>query len=71
MGGVRECFSQEKSGYAVPLNDTAAFRARLNALHTNEKLRREMSATAQVFADAQFALADVARKHLKLFESKI
>lgn len=66
-GGVRECFLPGESGYAVTLNDAAAFRERLAAVCADSAFRAEMGRRARDFAVAKFQSGDNADRYLDLF----
>ncbi len=67
VGGVRECFLPEKTGWAVPPGDVTAFAAALAPLLADPARRAALAAGARAFAHDGFAPASQIRRHLELF----
>ena len=67
VGGVRECFIPERTGWAVPPGDADAFLARLQSLLAPGGWSVEAAAMARAFARDGFAPERQSRAYLELF----
>lgn len=67
--GIRECFVPERTGWAIPAGDRAAFRAAVERLIREPAvLRAERGAKARAFAQAEFDPERQIGAYVQLFE---
>lgn len=67
--GIAECFVPEQTGWVIPRDDAAAFRARLLQLaHASPTERAARAAAARDFARSAFEPAQQIRAYLELFD---
>jgi glycosyltransferase involved in cell wall biosynthesis len=67
VGGVRECFQPNQTGWAIPPGDSEAFLAALTPHLHDPAQRAAIAPTARAFARASFAPARQAAHYLDLF----
>ncbi len=65
--GVDETFVPDESGFLIPVDDAAAFTARLSSLISDPTLRQKMAGRAREFADGRFTPAAQTAAYLDLF----
>ena len=71
FGGASEVVSDGQTGYIVNPLDTAAFAARLEALLSDDSLRRTMGQRGRQRIEAHFSLAHQVGRMLELYESAL
>jgi glycosyltransferase involved in cell wall biosynthesis len=70
--GIAECFVPGNTGFVIPRDDPAAFRARLTALaHEDSAARQTRSGRAQAYARATFDRSRQVVAYLELFQKLV
>jgi glycosyltransferase involved in cell wall biosynthesis len=70
--GIAECFVPGNTGFVIPRDDPAAFRARLTALaHEDSAARQARSGRAQAYARATFDRSRQVVAYLELFQKLV
>jgi glycosyltransferase involved in cell wall biosynthesis len=66
--GCKEAVIDGHNGYLIPTKDVDALVEKLDILLSNAKLRQEMGRNARAYAEANFSLEEVIKKHLSIYQ---
>lgn len=69
--GCKEAVIDGHNGYLIPTKDVDALVEKLDILLSNAKLRQEMGRNARAYAEANFSLDEVIKKHLTIYEELV
>ena len=69
--GCKEAVIDGHNGYLIPTKDVDALVEKLDILLSNAKLRQEMGRKARAYAEANFSLEEVIKKHLSIYEELV
>lgn len=69
--GCKEAVIDGHNGYLIPTKDVDALVEKLDILLSNAKLRQEMGRNARAYAEANFSLEEVIKKHLEIYSSLV
>ena len=67
--GCRDTVINGKTGFLIPIKDSAALADKLQILFEDENLRKEMGYNARKYAENKFSLEDVINAHIKIYNS--
>lgn len=67
--GCRDTVIDGKTGFLIPIKDSAALADKLQILFEDENLRKEMGYNARKYAENKFSLEDVINAHIKIYNS--
>ena len=66
--GCKEAVIDGHNGYLIPTKDVDALVEKLDILLSNAKLRQEMGRNSRAYAEANFSLEEVIKKHLSIYQ---
>ena len=69
--GCKETVIDGHNGYLIPTKDVDALVEKLDLLLSNTKLRQEMGRKSRAYAEANFSIEVVIRKHLKIYNELV
>ena len=69
--GCKETVIDGYNGYLIPTKDVDALAEKLDILLSNAKLRQEMGKNSRKYAEENFSLDDVIKKHLKIYDDLV
>lgn len=69
--GCKETVIDGHNGYLIPTKDVDALVEKLDILLSNTKLRQEMGRNSRAYAEANFSLDEVIKRHLKIYKELV
>ncbi len=69
--GCKEAVIDGHNGYLIPTKDVDALVEKLDILLSDAKLRQEMGRNARAYAEANFSLEEVIKKHLSIYDELV